>query len=465
MPDVIVMPNGSVSESHGAENQEGGNLLGNPPTQPMEHQPAMVAEKHDAEHQEGGNLLGNPPTQPMEHQPAMVAEKHDAEHQEGGNLLGNPPTQPSNTGPVDDTNGTEVEPPGAQYQESGRLLGTGPFSTNNLPPALQPVNSIGSRSQVIQKKRAYSTYMELNKTKRRKEDYERRLQVHISDKTEYGFSLVNVDLYPGDYMAYINAFKFPVTNVIIYRMPYGNNRYIQHFTVKGSLLRKGVRELRIKEEEWKQVWNIDALTVANAFPFYWSVVKENQLLNLILAATKLSTVADDQSQFGGVHCNLERKEYMKQLMGDINFNIQFKSKLNSHGLCDWGTLYREVNTPDAIDASNDEVKLLSDMVGTGETEETRKAKTIPGIGVPSGSDNPNIGEIPTEQCQEVYLRKEVSSAFEMSNNGYSFYRIPETNSIFAKDSSGYWYKLNNETRCFEFRIEGLKDTTGESWKN
>ncbi|KAF1763289.1 hypothetical protein GCK72_011555 [Caenorhabditis remanei] len=99
------------------------------------------------------------------------------------------------------------------------------------------------------------------------------------------------------------------------------------------------------------------------------------------------------------------------------------------------------------------------MAETGETEERRRAKTIPGIGLPAGSDYPNIGEIPTEQCQEVYWRKEVSSAFEMANNGYSFYRIPGTNSIFAKDLSGYWYKLNNETRCFEFLFEGFKDTT------
>ncbi|EGT44387.1 hypothetical protein CAEBREN_25285 [Caenorhabditis brenneri] len=97
------------------------------------------------------------------------------------------------------------------------------------------------------------------------------------------------------------------------------------------------------------------------------------------------------------------------------------------------------------------------MTDTTEKEGMRKVKTIRGIGLPAGTDYPNIEEIPAEPCKDVFWRKEVANSFEVANNGYSFYRIE--NSIFAKDLSGYWYRLNNETKCFEFLFEGFKDST------
>lgn len=97
------------------------------------------------------------------------------------------------------------------------------------------------------------------------------------------------------------------------------------------------------------------------------------------------------------------------------------------------------------------------MAEIKEQEAKRKSKSILGIGLPAGADYPNLSEIPLESCKEVYWRKEVTGAFELANCGYSFYRI--SNSVFAKDLSGYWYKLNNESRCFEFLFDGFKDTT------
>uniref|UniRef100_A0A1I7UWY5 Uncharacterized protein n=2 Tax=Caenorhabditis tropicalis TaxID=1561998 RepID=A0A1I7UWY5_9PELO len=102
------------------------------------------------------------------------------------------------------------------------------------------------------------------------------------------------------------------------------------------------------------------------------------------------------------------------------------------------------------------------MTETAEQEEKRKVKTMPGIGLPAGIDYPNIEEISSESKEEekeIFWRKEVANSFEIANNGYSFYRIGGGNSVFAKDLSGYWYRLNNATKCFEFLFEGFKDTT------
>ncbi|UMM21297.1 hypothetical protein L5515_003038 [Caenorhabditis briggsae] len=104
-----------------------------------------------------------------------------------------------------------------------------------------------------------------------------------------------------------------------------------------------------------------------------------------------------------------------------------------------------------------ETRKMTDIIETADSEKRRKAKTVLGIGLPAGTDYPNLSEIPAEPCTEIHWRKEVANAFEVANNGYSFHKI--ANSVFAKDLSGYWYKLNNESRCFEFLFDGFKDTT------
>ncbi|CCD73781.1 uncharacterized protein CELE_Y39A3CL.7 [Caenorhabditis elegans] len=102
------------------------------------------------------------------------------------------------------------------------------------------------------------------------------------------------------------------------------------------------------------------------------------------------------------------------------------------------------------------------MTENGESEDAgsvRKIKSLPGIGLPAGTDYPNLAEIPETPCKEVFWRKEVADWFEIANNGYSFHRNRDLNAVFAKDLSGYWYRLNNQTKCFEFLFEGFKDTT------
>ncbi|CAB3402222.1 unnamed protein product [Caenorhabditis bovis] len=77
---------------------------------------------------------------------------------------------------------------------------------------------------------------------------------------------------------------------------------------------------------------------------------------------------------------------------------------------------------------------------------------VPGYGPPRGSDYPYIDKVvPSTSSGERYSRDDLHNC-QTVNGGYMFYTIGDA--VFAKDISGYFYKLNNTTKHFEWFSEG-----------
>ncbi|EFO97129.1 hypothetical protein CRE_30200 [Caenorhabditis remanei] len=173
----------------------------------------------------------------------------------------------------------------------------------------------------------------------------------------FWFALVNVELKSPKDDAHLQAearrLNVEISAISSFRMPCGNNRFVQAFMICGHKNRDRMREERVKEDYWKSCWSIEHLVNDKATPFFWGSIQEKQVFKLILCATKLSHDEKDTSQLNGVLGSIDRPRFMSRRVQDTGFNDDFKRKLNNEGHREWEKMLEWIELNDAQRRENE----------------------------------------------------------------------------------------------------------------